>query len=405
MANTDEVRAALGELQRLVRRPTPDDAHAVLQIPSGDPTPTGTPTIGLLEDEATAARRARDLLETDPHYEHIADAKDAIERFIVSCFQDRERDHVTSFVDEHAMEPEVQSCFIPVAGLIVNDQLEIFGVRLLPPTSSELPIVPGPHIKCIAAVTVKGTNPQRMADRGRETAEHVLRRLRVALRADKWLHDWQLRFRLQPMFVLSGGASGWVAPGDTSWELELSEEMLATAGAQAISGLTAESPTDLDGRANLALSWIETAYFSPDPVAAALDLFFALEAILGRKSDKEKGHGLALRRAVLGAAVSGRFSHPTRTYLLYDRVRSAAVHGEIPPPITSEQVQKLEWDVRGALNEVLSFARQHGIVTRRTLLKRLEGHPERNNVVKWLHENGGPQWSNYLAGLADSPKA
>jgi hypothetical protein len=403
MANTDEVHVALRELQRLVRRPTPETATPVVHIPAGDPTPTGTPAIGLVEDEAAAAGRVRSLLEADPRYEHIANAKDAVERFIVSCFHDRQSDHVNRFIREHAKDPEIQTCFIPVARLIVKHEIEIFGIRLLPPDSSELPIAPGPHIKCIAAATAEGTNPQLMADRAREVAEHALRRLRVALRADKWVHDWQLRFRLDPTFLLSGGASGWIAPGDTSWELELSEGIIATAEAQAIAGLAAESPTDLDERANLALRWIEAAYLSADPVAAALDLFFALEAILGRKSDKEKGHGLALRRAVLSAAVSGGFSHPTRIYLLYDEVRSAAVHGEIPPPVTSEQVQKLEWDVRGALNEALGFARQHGIVTRRTLLKRLEAHPERNNVVKWLQDNGGPQWSQYLAILPQAP--
>lgn len=166
-----------------------------------------------------------------------------------------------SFADEHAQEPETQTCFIPIAGLSVNHEVEIMGIRLLAPGSTELPIVPSPHIKCAAAIAVAGTNPQLMADRARDTAEHALRRLRVALRADRWAHEWQLRFRLEPAFMFSGGISGWVAPGETSWELELSAELVATAEQQALATIAAQPRTDLDRRVNLALSWIEAAYF------------------------------------------------------------------------------------------------------------------------------------------------
>jgi len=401
MPTKDEILVALGELQRLVRRPTPDTAIPVVHIPAGESTPSGTPAIGLLHDEVAAVRRAQSLIEADLRYEHIVDAKGAIEGFVVRCVHDRETDHAPAFASENAKKAESQTCFMPIRGLIVTETIEIFGMRLLPSGSSELPIVPGPHIKCVASVVTEGTNPQLMADRARDAAEHALRRLRVALRADRWVHDWQLRFRLEPMFILSGGVSGWVAPGDTSWELELSDELVATARAQALAGIPFEPQTDLDRRADLALSWIEAAYFSPNPMAAALDLFFALEAILGRKSDREKGHGLALRRAVLGAAVSGRFSHPNRIYLLYDEVRSAAVHGELPPPMSRDAVQRLEWDVRGALNEALHFAHELEIVTRRRLLAMLDEHPEREKVLTWLRENGGETWSKYLDGLAD----
>ncbi len=245
---------------------------------------------------------------------------------------------------------------MPVTDLAVHGEVQIFGIRLLPPESTELPITPGPRFKSVAAVKVAGTDPQAMAYRARAQAEQSLRKLRVALRQDKWIHDWQLRFRLAPAFAFADGVSGWVAPGDTSWELDLTEELLTTAHAEAIAALPATPENDLQRRANLALEWIEAAFFSPDRVAGALNLFFALEAILGRKSDREKGHGLAFRRAVLGAAVSNRFAHPNRIYLFYDKLRSAAVHGETPPDISPSDLQALSWDVRAALNEALKFA-------------------------------------------------
>ena len=64
-----------------------------------------------------------------------------------------------------------------------------------------------------------------------------------------------------------------------------------------------------------------------------LYLFFALEAMLGDKSEGLKAPALAVRRAIRGLVTRDGFIHPARTYLLYDEVRSAAVHGEEPPEI------------------------------------------------------------------------
>ena len=112
MPAQDDVIAAIDKLQRLVRRPPPDTAVAVAHIPAGDPTPSGTPALGLLDDEVTAAREAQALIEADLRYEHVPDPKAEIERFIVRCFQDRDIDQVQVFVDEHAKQPETQTCFI-----------------------------------------------------------------------------------------------------------------------------------------------------------------------------------------------------------------------------------------------------------------------------------------------------
>jgi len=88
-------------------------------------------------------------------------------------------------------------------------------------------------------------------------------------------------------------------------------------------------------------------------VLECLYLFFALEAILGDRSEGLKAPALAIRRALLGWLVTSGFSHPSRTFLLYDDLRSAAaVHGEAPPSLPERLSDMFASDVRRALNEV-----------------------------------------------------
>lgn len=80
------------------------------------------------------------------------------------------------------------------------------------------------------------------------------------------------------------------------------------------------------------MRWIEQAFVVGDKqLLELLFCFFALEALLGDKSDGLKAHALAFRRALLGSVVRGHFAHPNRLALLYDKVRPAAVHGSEPP--------------------------------------------------------------------------
>jgi hypothetical protein len=76
---------------------------------------------------------------------------------------------------------------------------------------------------------------------------------------------------------------------------------------------------------------MEQAFVVGDELLELLFCFFALEAILGGKSDGSKAHALAFRRALLGSMVRGHFAHPNRLAPLYDKVRPAAVHGSEPP--------------------------------------------------------------------------
>jgi hypothetical protein len=86
--------------------------------------------------------------------------------------------------------------------------------------------------------------------------------------------------------------------------------------------------SDIERKALVAVRWLDRAFLTGDELVALLYRFFALEALLGRKSEGLKAHGLALRQMVLAHAVTGSFPNPNATLLLYDKIRSGAVHGE-----------------------------------------------------------------------------
>jgi hypothetical protein len=71
------------------------------------------------------------------------------------------------------------------------------------------------------------------------------------------------------------------------------------------------------------------------PIDRLSYLFFALESLLG-----DTGEG---------------FTHPSTTYWLYEKVRSAAVHGSEPPDVSEKDIGIFAWDVRKALDEYLRY--------------------------------------------------
>src|SRR5260221_6132698 len=93
----------------------------------------------------------------------------------------------------------------------------------------------------------------------------------------------------------------------------------------------------------------------PEPLVQLLYLFFALEALLGDKAEGLKAPVLAYRQAMLGESAGHGFTHPNVTFVLYEDVRSAAVHGGEVPEVTDEVVKNFAADVRLALNEYLTY--------------------------------------------------
>lgn len=104
------------------------------------------------------------------------------------------------------------------------------------------------------------------------------------------------------------------------------------------------------------MRWADRALLTPDPLVRLLYLFFALEALVGDRAATEKARRITFRRAMLAHAVRGGFRNPHVTYAFYDDVRSAAVHGNSPPEISTDDVKALASDVRRGINEVLEFA-------------------------------------------------
>jgi hypothetical protein len=102
---------------------------------------------------------------------------------------------------------------------------------------------------------------------------------------------------------------------------------------------------------------------------------------------------------MLTHAVTGAFEHPNKTLFLYDEVRSAAVHGGIPVEIDDATTRGFRSTLTRTLKHYLTYAQTEAVTTRKGPLKRLKNHPDKAGLVAWLRENGGPTWSEYLAGV------
>jgi len=89
-----------------------------------------------------------------------------------------------------------------------------------------------------------------------------------------------------------------------------------------MSALALNPATDVEKKADLALRWMERAWLAGEPLVGLLFLFFALEALLGDKSEGLKAHLLAFRQMMLSHILTGGFSHPNETWFLYEKVRS-----------------------------------------------------------------------------------
>lgn len=400
MRRSPTVERALGELQRLVRRPpkvTPPRMVMSGRVPV-DLQSSDCRMIGLCDEERGALERLRSLLPHDLRFEHLEDrnADEATWRFV--CLAHLQcGDHVGEFVAQYARDPIDRTCFLPLELLTVSEELELLGVRLLPPsvvTPPEPFFGPGPTPNTGSAVAVpaRGTNYTKMSLRARATAEHALRVLRTALPADRETGHRQLRFRLGTSVWFDDGAGGWTAAPDQGFELGLGTGLPDEVTSQAIWSLPAVPKTDVERRASLALRWFEQAQLNVDPVVKLLHLFFALEAILGDRSEGLKAPRLALRRATLGLLTTGSFTHPARTYLLYDEVRSAAVHGEEAPAIDQREAERFSWDVREAINEFLGFAQSRKLLKRSRIRAALDADEHQQSIADALRTEDPQLW-------------
>jgi len=410
----DEVASILRRLQAFVRRP-PSGGRTVRTARVPDDIATEDCKWLCLEpDEEQAYGQAQALLLGDLRFEYLEqrEAADALWRFVCQCHVDRAHDHVVSFIAEHAREILELTCYLPVEYLEVEVEAEtdIAGLRVLPTTADEIPqqgrrFVLDPPVRCVVAVPVSGTSYKRMAERARAVAEHGLRVLRIALRESRRVHDDQLRFRLGEAYAFGDRLSGWDRHPGSPYPLRLTDADVEMVRSQSVAGLPLAPGNKLERQASLAVRWMERAALATDLLVRLLYLFFALESLLGDKGEGEKAGLIALRRAMLSAARGQGFTHPSRTYWLYDKVRSAAVHGSEPPEVSAADVSLFASDVREALDDYLTYGRDQGFTRQSQLVQALDHHPERPRLIEWIRENGGVMWDKYLNNIAPTQPA
>ena len=338
-------------------------------------------SIAVTREERKLLDAASQALSEDMRFEHLDDkcVGEAVWRFACQTVLRLSDGKVARFIEEHAIEPTDRVVYFPVTHLKVAEDRELFGVRFLraesvdPPTGSPWWPNPAPAMMSVIAVPCLGaTNYTAMRRRARLAAEHALRLLRATLREHPGLHDRQLRFGLGDVAWLDDGITGWELDPATGWEMTLDKGFADLATGQAVSSLPLDPDTDVERRGNRALRWYERAQLSVEPTIELLFLFSALETIVGDKSKGLKGAMIARRRATLGAITREQFAHPLKTYLLYDKVRNDAIHGEEPPEVPGDELLHFGHDVRRAINEFLEYARANGLVRRKRVTDALE---------------------------------
>lgn len=405
----DPVVAALTDLQCLIQEGgpvTPEESAITISIPDDLAQPDAK-TLLLGSQEAEVLRRTKVVIEGDLRFEHlggqIADPlQQKLIRFATLCAIDPDRDQVSVFVAENEQTPEERICFLGVEFLKTKEPFDLFGLRWLPTDHDDIPDSTSwfsvePPVGAVIAVPVSGTHLVLMKDRAAAVANRGLRVLRVALRENPHLNQLQFRFRLSESYSFGGHLAGWQTSTDARWELTLDSELLEMVSAQTVTELAHKPRNDLKRHAARAMSWIEDSMIEGDPLKSLLFLFFALEAMLGDRSEGLKAHGLAYRRALLSVATRENFADPNRAYLLYDEVRSAAVHGEEPPRTSEKNQLAFMWDIRLALGEYLELAAREGFKTRRRLLRYLREHPDSQRLNDWLMEVDEATWAKFFS--------
>lgn len=399
-----KLQVALAEVQRAFRnhdpRPNEPPAGTRTLAPSGPSSPA---SYTYFSDEAVAVENAAALLARDLRFEHLEDHEKAVWDLADKAIAEPDVDHVDGFLAANAMPLLTTTCYLTVEYLKLTGEINIDSVRLVPLGEDEIPdpqawFILDPPVSCVAAVEVTGTDRRRMAERARDEVRRALRKLRLGLRGLNMYNERQLRFRLGPSYAFSSGGNGWSRPGESIFETPLSAEILERLRTEELFALPQVPETDVEKRADLAASWVDRSLLVTDsPLVALLYLFFALEALLGQKSEGLKGHGLAIRLAMLQHVTGSGFSYPSATFFLYDKVRSGAVHGEEALEVDWRTVSHLTWDARDAINRFLRLAQREGFKTRRRVLRYLTEHGERPAMERWLLEHDRATWSPYLA--------
>jgi hypothetical protein len=402
-----QVRQALKKLQAQVRQKPAAGEEITGQVWSRRREPPVN--LPLTRRQFDAMEDAERAIAADERFEHLDPARDLIREFALDCEADRQNDHVEAFMEKHGRDAIERICYFGVEHLKVEEPLEVAGIQLLPagdPAIPEMLLILGKTNASYAGARVTGTNDVLMTARAREMIEHAFRVLRIGLRQSGYgLNPQQLRFRLGIAYAFADESGGGMKQhDDIAYSLELPPSVMPPVLATAVIKLPPTAPKkSINEKALLAVEWLDRAIFTADPLVATLFRFFALEALLGSKSDRLKNGPLALRQMTLSHVATGGFRTPDRTFLEYDEVRSYAVHGEVASTVTREAAGRFAGEVRDTLDQYLTVAKQQNFTKRSQLLNFLDTHPDRDTLIAWIRENGSKEWTEYLDSLTASP--
>lgn len=309
----------------------------------------------------------------------------------------------------------LRTCVFTVFGLKLPREIEVGEATIMPvPTDPEHEIwgsefqrglvapKEGDEVGTISLLRVPydASLGERADDLAREKAKAALARLRLALDRERDIHDRQLRFRLGGARWILGGTTGFAEGEGAAYPLEAGEAdpMLDRLVDDRFLRIPLEPATDVEKRAAIAVGWIDRAHFEDSEMVQLLFRFSALEAILGDTSEGLKAHELAIRRATLAFELDGMFRHPSKTFDLYDQVRSAAVHGESVPVLPPGEASKFAWDVRDALDQYLRFAEGKGLSKRKDIRVALDSSESRAKIIGPLVAEDPKKWRPYVNG-------
>ncbi|MEY9861541.1 hypothetical protein ABH935_007182 [Catenulispora sp. GAS73] len=394
-----DIRKLLKQLQLAVRsepadaglpygrtQKLPDD----LRAGDGDALHVG-PEISRRIAEVVAA------LRTDLHYEHLSgDADAAVWDFVCHAAVERGKDHVAAFVKEHHLELGTATVRFGVEHLTVDQQFEVFEVTFQPLPAEDTDA--GRRFRLdaacgsLACVEVSGTDMDRMVDRGRERVLHALRLLRTSLANQELFNEVQLRFKLAQWYAIDGIGHGFHRHRDSAATLEFVRPPAEMLAGFALLPIRYDDATEIGRQARLALSWIDSARLTTDPIHRVAFLFSALESMLGDRSAGLKAPMLVYYRTLLGQVVNGGFPSPNRLYEFYDEVRSNAVHGEEVPDFTASEVDGLEWSIRSALTELLTFSSERNLSKRSKVRQTLLATEHAKPTYDYLRATAPEKW-------------
>ncbi|WP_158220329.1 hypothetical protein, partial [Kineosporia sp. A_224] len=397
--------AALRQVQSLFRRARPSGADSTGFVMSrGIGRPDGSIHILVRRDERDAVDQATKLLESDLRFEHLKKPEDEVWKFIGDCLADRTTNHVPLFVGRCEREVSSVECLLVVEDLTVESRTNVGAMTLIPSTDpialGELADLALPRDWCAALVVVRGTNSSRISERARMAVEKGLSALRAVYR--RRIQDGQLRFRLNAHMAFVGIGFGFHMPPNTAWGLNISSFSVDPEDVSLFDLAIKEPACDLERALQSALEWMDRATFAGDPVVEVLFLCFALESLLGDKSDGLKAYNLAIRQALLSHLVNGHFPLPNRTLAIYEDVRSSAVHGGVVDGVTPELARKFQWSTVETIRDFVKYAETTGARKVSRLVRSLDESPDRALLLDWIREHGGEDWKSFFAQLRQS---